>query len=375
MTPVARANAALHTPLCDMLKIDVPILLAGMGGASGVELTAAVSNAGGLGVLGCTGRTPEEMREWIVKTRELTDRPFGVDIILPAQMSRDAVTWKDLIGKIPEAHRNYVGELQKKFNLPEVTPEQIEKYFEGRPALGTGIDAQVEVVLDEKIPVFVSGLGSPGFMVERAHAQGMTVISIVGNVRAARKVMADGVDVVVAQGHDGGGHTGRIGTFVLIPQVIDAVKPLPVIAAGGVADGRGLAAALAFGCQAVWVGTRFLATPEAQISDWKKDQIVEATDGSTRITYAYTGKPCRSMRNGWVDAWESAPVDPLPMPLQPALVRPILAADPENPNVQANLVGQAVGMIHEIKPAGEVVAEMANEAAEILGRLGGPESG
>ena len=360
----------LWTPLCERLGMEVPIMLAGMGQASGPELTAAVSNAGGLGVLGLTGKTPEEMREWIVMTRELTDRPFGADIILPAQMSHEKVTWDDLIARLPTEHRDYLAELQKKFNLPDLSPEAVSEYFRGRPALGTGIDDQVEVILDEKVPVFVSGLGSPGFMVERAHAQGMVVISIVGNVRAANKVKADRVDMVVAQGHDGGGHTGRIGTFVLIPQVIDAVKPLPVIAAGGVADGRGLAAALAFGCEAVWVGSRFLATPEARISQWKKDGIVAANDSATRITYAYTGKPCRSLRNAWTDAWENAPVKPLPMPLQPALVRPILAADPENPEVQANLVGQASGLVHDIRPAGDIVREMAAEAAEILAGLG-----
>jgi len=363
-------TSSLRTPLCERLKIDVPIILAGMGTASGPALTAAVSNAGGLGILGCTGRTPEEIRQWIHETRELTDRPFGVDIILPAQMGHDPVAWSDVLESIPQEHRDYVRHLQSELKLPDLTRDEIASYFKGRPALGTGVDEQVEVILDEKIPVFASGLGSPGFMVQRAHDQGMVVMSVVGNVRAAKKVAGDGVDVVIAQGHDGGGHTGKIGSFVLIPQVIDAVSPLPVVAAGGVADGRGLAAALSFGCEAVWVGTRFLATREANIPEWKKQQIVSATDSSTRVTRCYTGKPCRVIRNRWTDAWETSPVDPLPMPAQPTLVRPLLEAAPNPDEVQANLAGQAAGLVSEIKPAAEVVAELMEDATAILGRLG-----
>lgn len=370
MANTSTKASILHTPICDTLNIEHPVLLAGMGGAARPELTAAVSNAGGLGVLGCTGQTADEMRADIRQTRELTDRPFGVDIILPAQMSHEVVTWEDLIGRIPKEHRDYVGELQKKFNLPDLTPEQISEYFEGRPALGTGIDEQIQVILDEKVPVFVSGLGSPGFMLERAHAQGMTVISIVGSVRAARKVLADGVDMIVAQGGDGGGHTGMVGTFSLVPQVVDTVAPTPVIAAGGVSDGRGLAAALAFGCQGVWVGTRFLASQEAYLAQWKKEGLVAAEDNATRITKSYTGKTCRVIRNAWTDAWEKAPVPTLPMPLQPALVRPILAADEDNQEVQANIGGQGSGLIHDIPPAGEILRRIVEEAAEIVQRLG-----
>jgi nitronate monooxygenase len=220
------------------------------------------------------------------------------------------------------------------------------------------------------VAVFASGLGSPGFLVERAHAQGMLVMSVVGNVRAARKVAGDGVDVVIAQGHDGGGHVGKIGSFVLIPQVVDAVQPLPVVAAGGVADGRGVAAALAFGCEGVWVGTRFLATREANIPDWKKEQIVEATDTATRVTRCYTGKPCRVIRNHWTDAWETSTVEPLPMPAQPTLVRPMLEAAANPGEVQANLAGQASGLVSEVKPAADVVTELVEDATKILGRLG-----
>ena len=362
-------TSILRTPLCERLNIEVPIILAGMGRAAGPELTAAVSNAGGLGVLGCTGQTPEEIREYIRQTKDLTDRPFGVDVILPAQMGHDPVTWIEVLSQIPPEHHAYVKKLQEELDLPKVTPEQIADYFAGRPALGTGVDDQIQVILDEKVAVFASGLGSPGFMVERAHAQGMLVMAVVGHVRAAQKVVGDGVDVVVAQGYDGGGHTGKIGTFSLIPQVVDAVSPVPVVGAGGVSDGRGLAAALAFGCQGVWVGTRFLATKEADIADWKKEGIVEANDRATLVTRSYTGKPCRVIRNRWTDAWEEAPVEPLPMPMQPALVRPVVEAEAEKHKVAANLAGQGAGLVRKIQTAEEVVRELVEDAEEVLTKL------
>lgn len=368
MTTLTKTSP-LHTPLCDRLNIDVPIILAGMGRASGPDLTAAVSNAGGLGVLGCTGQTPDEMREYIRKTKTLTDRPFGVDVILPAQMGHDPVTWAEILLKIPEEHQSYVRRLQKELGIDEVTPEQAAKYFAGRPALGTGVDEQIDVILDEKVEVFASGLGSPGFMVEGAHAQGMLVMSVVGTVRAAQKCVGDGVDVIVAQGYDGGGHTGQIGTFVLIPQVVDAVNPVPVVGAGGVSDGRGLAAAIVLGCQAVWVGTRFLATREASIPEWKKQGIVEAKDRATTITRSYTGKPCRVIKNAWTDAWDKAPVEPLPMPLQPALTRPIVEVDGEKHKMGANLAGQGSGLVNAIMTAEEVVRELVEDAEDIFNQV------
>ena len=369
MAATRTIESILHTPVCGMFGIEVPIFLAGMGGAAGPELAAAVTNAGGLGVLGGTGRTPGEIRDWIRQLRELTDGPFGVDLILPAQMSHETVTWQDLMDRIPEPHQKYSDELRAKFDIGGELHDEAARELAKRPALGTGIDEQVEVILEEKVPVFVSGLGSPGFMIERAHAQGMKVMSIVGNVRAAKKVLADKVDVIVAQGYDGGGHTGRIGTFSLVPQVVDAVSPLPVLAAGGVSDGRGLAAALAFGCQGVWVGTRFLATEEANIFEWKKEAIVAANDTATEISKSYTGKPCRVMRNDWTDAWNNAPVKPLPMPMQPALARPILEAAPDNIDIQSSPVGQGSGIIKDIRPAAEVVKMIVDEAIEVLGSL------
>ncbi len=349
----------LKTPLCKILGIEVPIITAGMAQAAGVELAAAVSNAGGLGVMGCTMDSPAELREKIRAVRRKTDKPFGVDLLLPPNVSLEMVTNEDLLDQIPASHRDFRENLRKTFNVPQLVEGD-------HHVLGTGALEQLEVLFEEKVPVFVSGLGSPGFMMERARAQGMKVMGVVGNVKNAKRVAAAGVDAVIAQGSEGGGHTGTVGTFALLPAVVDAVAPMPVVAAGSVSDGRGLAAAIVFGCQAVWVGTRFLATPEADTPQWKKEGIVAATEESTVRSRSYTGKPARVIKNTWTDQWEKAPVEPLPMPLQGALVSPLLNAVDEKPDMLANAAGQGIGIIREIKPAAQVVADMMRDAERIL---------
>ncbi|MBI1783662.1 nitronate monooxygenase [Candidatus Sumerlaeota bacterium] len=356
-----------HTPLCDLLGIEAPIILAGMAYAADVELTAAVSNAGGLGVLGSTGDKPEEIREKIRAIRKLTKKPFGVDVILPPTVSRDIAIPDNIMAMVPPEYKDYIRELRKRFNVPETEESQKIDFH----IMGTGAAAQVEVILEEKVPVFASGLGSPGFMVDRAHAQGMKVMAVVGNVRAAKKVLADKVDVIIAQGYDGGGHTGQVGTFSLLPQVVEVAGKVPVVAAGGVASASGLAAALAFGCQGVWVGTRFLATKEAAIAQWRKEGIVAATEDSTVRSRSYTGKPARMIKNEWTEAWEKGPLQPLPMPLQHLMITPVMQDAGENPRIGANASGQGCGLIHDIKPAAEIVREMVEGAAEILERVSG----
>lgn len=355
----------LKTPLCHALGIDVPIFLAGMGIPAGPRLAAAVSNAGGLGVMGGTRATPEELRSRIRQLRDLTDRPFGVDLILPQNVTREARSLASVAQDLPPAHVDYVEELRQRFHVPTEAPD-VPEDIELRPALGTNTEATVEVILEEQVPVFVAGLGSPGFMVERAHAQGMQVMAVVGSVKQASRCVQDGTDVIIAQGYEGGAHTSHIGTFALLPQVLDAVSPTPVVAAGGIGDGRGLAAALAFGCQAVWVGTRFLATPEADFSDWKKQRIVQAAEDATRTTRAYTGKNLRAIGNGWMDAWENGPLPPLGMPDQSVLVNPVMQASVDMPEVQSTPAGQISGLIHDIRPAADVVREMAEEAEDIV---------
>ena len=359
----------LHTPLCDRLGIDVPIISAGMGPIANPDLVAAVSNAGGLGVLGCTSMPVDEVRAVIRRTRELTDRPFGVDLILPARLEQGGVSMSDVATRIPEEHQATAARIATELGVepPSNAPSQ------ERNALGTDAEAQVEVILEEGVPVFVGALGSPGFVADRFHEAGATVISIVGSTKQAVAVAKDGADVVIAQGTEGGGHTGHVGTMALLPQVLDAVD-VPVVAAGGIGDGRGMAAALLMGCEAVWVGTRFLATEEAGIDGWQKAGIVAAADQSPIISRAYTGKRFRMLPNDWTRAWEEADVDPLPMPLQPVLAAMTLGRNATdrggNERVSMNGAGNIAGLITDVVPAAEVVRTMAAEAAELLAGAG-----
>jgi len=353
----------LRTSLCDFFDIEVPVVLAGMNDVSTPELAAAVSNAGGLGVLGGATLTPDELAEWIERTRQLTDRPFGVDTLLPArhagkgQHGGGAIDWS-----VSEQHVQFVEDFRRRHDLPDsdaappmFTPDFFEK--------------QIEVVLDLRVPVYVSGLGSPGFMVERAHQLGMKVGSVVGATRHAHKVLADGVDFVVAQGHDGGGHNSRVGTMALIPQVVDAVAGrVPVLGAGSIMDGRSLVAALALGAEGVWCGSAFLATEEAGLTQAQKEAVLESDEDNTVVSRAMTGKPARMIKNAWVEEFEASGLKPLQMPLQGLLAYPVMdAAEREGrKDINPGFAGQGIGLVDRIRPAAEVVAQMVREARAIL---------
>lgn len=361
-------DSKLHTPLCDRLGIEVPIISAGMGPIAGPDLVAAVSNAGGLGVLGCTSMSADEVRAVIRRTRELTDRPFGVDLILPARIEQGGVSVGAVAERIPAEHRAVAERIAADLGV-----EPPARGLGSRNALGTDAEAQIDVIVEEGVPVFVGALGSPGFAAERLKAAGTTVISIVGSTKQAQAVVRDGAEVVIAQGTEGGGHTGHVGTMALLPQVLDAVD-VPVVAAGGIGDGRGMAAALLMGCQAVWIGTRFLATDEAGIAGWQKAGILAAADQSPVISRAYTGKRFRMLPNQWTRAWEEAELDPLPMPLQPVLTSMILGTSATDrggrEDISMNGAGNIAGLIDSVVPAAEVVHSMASEAAELLAGAG-----
>ncbi|NNL86875.1 MAG: nitronate monooxygenase, partial [Myxococcales bacterium] len=224
----------LHTRICELFGIEFPVVLAGMGEASTPELAAAVSNAGGLGVLGAATCSPKRLRRWIEETRALTDRPFGVDTLLPASVRRSAAqegapargpSPRELV---PE-YRAIASEFLEREGLAEIRrPRRDPDDRDGPPLFTQGFfEAQMEVVVEERVPVYAAGLGDPGPWLDRLHANGTRVISVVGAVRHARKVRDSGVDVIVAQGHDGGGHNASVGTLALIPQVRDAVGDLP----------------------------------------------------------------------------------------------------------------------------------------------------
>jgi NAD(P)H-dependent flavin oxidoreductase YrpB (nitropropane dioxygenase family) len=229
-------------------------------------------------------------------------------------------------------------------------------------------DEQMEVVIEEKIPVFASGLGNPAKWVDRLHANGTKILSLVGNTKNAKRVADANVDVVVAQGTEAGGHTGRIATIALIPQVVDAIDPKPVVAAGGIGDGRGLAAALALGAIGVWCGTAFLVANEANQPDIQKERILAATDEDTRITKMYSGKTMRNITNPLIEAWEGAGIAALPMGLQGVLVGDLLYSIRKSGRMELlmNAAGQVSGLLHESRPAADILHGMVEQAAEII---------
>ncbi|MDO8616839.1 MAG: nitronate monooxygenase [Dehalococcoidia bacterium] len=312
----------LHTPICDKLGIEYPIFLAGMGGVSLSRLVAAVSNAGGLGITGAATLSPEQLREEIRQTRDLTDRPFAVDLLAP-------------------------------------DPERIRPHM--------------EVLFEEDVRIFVAGLAVPAEFIEEMHRRDMIVMVMCGKVRHALKSVQAGADIVAAQGTEAGGHTGEVGGIALVPAVVDAVS-VPVIAAGGMADGRGLVAALALGAQGAVFGTRFIATPEAQAAPLYREAIVRADDAGTMRTRCYTGKPARTIRTAYAEDWEQRrdEIQPFPMQAMVSVQNRVMdypgITDHFDPRGTFQPAGQSVALIHEIKPAGEVVRDIVREAEAVIDR-------
>ena len=310
-----------RTALTETLGIKYPIIQAGMGGVAGAELTAAVSNAGGLGVIGGAMLMADGLREEIRKVKDMTDKPFAVDLLLT----------------------------------------------EGMP----GLAEQIEAVYEEGIPVFASGLGNPAPYSAEMHRRGMKVIAVVGNVRNARRCAEGGADIIVAQGHEGGGHTGRVATLALVPQVVDAVKPLPVAAAGGIADGRGLVAALALGACGIWVGTRFVATHEAFGHLNYKNKIVESNEEGTVVTKAFTGKTCRVIRNKYVEDWLGREHEIKPFPFQVMVDGYKMDAATVRGDTEIGFMcaGQVSGLIDKVDKAEDVVQAFMEEADQVLAQM------
>ncbi|TRW14230.1 NAD(P)H-dependent flavin oxidoreductase [Glacieibacterium frigidum] len=314
---------SLRTPICDMLGVEHPILLAGMGGVSYAEVCAAVSEAGGFGSLGMAGVGPEGIRRQMRRVRELTDKPFGVDL-LTAQ---------------PES-----------------------------------LTASVDIIIEEGAKAFIAGLGVPVAIVDRLRAAGVVVMCMAGNVRHAVKAAEAGCDVVIAQGTEAGGHTGSVASVALWPQIVDAVD-VPVIAAGGLFDGRGLAAALAFGCQGVWMGTRFIASDEAHAAQEYKDAIVAMSESDTVISRAFTGKTLRAIANDTTREWEGKEAKPFAMQVMESVqlnrLGPIAGiVENVNPATQCLAAGQGGGAITEILPCAEIVRRTMAEAETAVARLG-----
>jgi len=315
----------MRTSICDLLNIKYPILLAGMGGVSYAELCAAVSEAGGFGTLGMAGRSQSELKEEIKRVRDLTDKPFGVDLLA-------------------------------------AVPESLER--------------AADAIIEGGAAAFISGLGvPPPHLVKKFHDAGLKVMNVNGTVKHAKSAEAGGLDAVVAQGTEAGGHTGRIAGLALIPQIVDAVK-IPVIAAGSIVDGRGLAAALALGAQGAWIGTRFIASNEAHAGALYKQVIVDAGDEDTVITRSYSGKPMRVFKNEWTQDWDARPGDIQKFPAQAMLshqagVMGGIGGQLEGLTRErsAFAMGQGAGAVHDVKPAGDIVREIVAEAEETIARM------
>jgi len=265
---------------------------------------------------------------------------------------------------LPKPHLEWYRQVKEEMGLPDPKVMIRLNTTTMRP------QESIQVCIEERVPLFCAGLGNPGFMVEEAHASGMKVLGITGNTKNARRIAQSGVDLLVAQGHEGGGHTGQVGTMALLPQAIDAAAPVPVLAAGGIGDGRGVAAALAMGCVGVWVGTRFLATKEGGALDINKERILDSADEGTRVSRAYTGKTLRASYNKFHRLWDNSGLDPLPFPTQVLISSALLwgFVETDQKDHVGGLAGQISGLIQEIKPAGQVLEEMVEETVDILTR-------
>ena len=361
-----------------MLGIEYPILSAGMGPSlvgektgAPVKLVVAVSEAGGLGVLGAAGYSIDEMRDAIREIKKMTGKPFGVDLLLPDQtVSREdavrvgpqEIPLRDLIKTLPKTHLDWIMKIKEEMHLPDIDGKLNVAVTTMRP------HAAVKACIEERVPLFCAGLGNPEFMVRDAHAAGMKVLGIAGNTKNAARIAKSGADLVVAQGYEGGGHTGRIGSAALWPQAIDAAAPTPVLAAGGIGDGRGVAAALAMGCVGVWVGTRFLASKEGGIMDVQKDAILAATDEDTRRTFLYTGKTSRITYNQFYDLWERSGLETLPFPRQVLVASAMVEMFTKARKIKyiGTFAGQISGLIRDIRPAARILEDMVAETVDVL---------
>jgi NAD(P)H-dependent flavin oxidoreductase YrpB (nitropropane dioxygenase family) len=365
----------VRTPLCDLLGIEHPIV----GFTPSEHVAAAISRAGGLGVLGCVRFNDPAELDTVLRWMDASTggRPYGVDVVMPAQVPAEGGP-VDLSEQIPAAHREFVEDTLVKLGVPPLP--------DGAPP-GDGVlgwlhsvaRQQVEVALGHPARLIANALGPPpADVIERAHERGMLVAALAGKAGHARGHAESGVDIVVAQGYEAGGHTGEIASMVLIPEIVDAVGPqVPVLAAGGIGCGRQIAAALALGAVGVWMGSAWLITQEYALTSAApalRAALLAATSSDTVRSRIYSGKPARLLRNRWTQAWaEPGAPEPLPMPLQNLLVseahRRLMHSG--EPDLVPMPVGQIVGRMNEVRPVAEVIASLVRETEEAMDRLNG----
>jgi NAD(P)H-dependent flavin oxidoreductase YrpB (nitropropane dioxygenase family) len=367
----------MHTRVCDLLGIEFPIFAF----THCRDVVAAVGKAGGFGVLGAVGFPPEQLEielKWI--DEHIGDRPYGVDIVIPGKYEGmgeiDPVKLEQqLLAAVPPQHRQFADRILEEHGVPKLPAgEKGANQLLGWTAATA--NPQIDVALrHERVKLIANALGTPPpDVIERIHQAGRLVVALCGAAKQARAHKEAGVDIIVAQGTEGGGHTGEIGSVVLWPEVIDAVKPTPVLAAGGIGTGRQMAAALALGAEGVWTGSIWLTVQEAESPPAQVEAYLAATSRDTVRSRSFTGKPCRMLRNDWTEAWErpDAP-KPLGMPLQfmvtaDAVSRGHRYADKAK-QVMFNPVGQIVGRMNAVRPVREVMREMVEECIDTVSRV------
>jgi NAD(P)H-dependent flavin oxidoreductase YrpB (nitropropane dioxygenase family) len=376
----------MRTAITEMFGIDVPILAF----SHCRDVVAAVSKAGGMGVLGAVAHSPEQLEvdlDWIES--EIGDRPYGVDLIVPARYAgsdEGGLTAETIRALIPPEHAAFVDDILRRYEVPELVADDGAPSSGGIATGGAGAifsasraDPQLDVALAHRTTLVVNALGPPTeHMIERAKEEGRRIGALAGAAIHAERHVNAGVDLIVAQGSEAGGHTGEIGSMVLIPEIVDAVGEVPVLGAGGIGRGRQMAAAMALGAQGVWCGSVWLTTEEAETHPVVKEKMLQARSSDTIRSRSRTGKPARQLRSAWTDEWDDPDTPaPLGMPLQPilvdeALVRIERAAHRSGSGAEklANyFVGQIVGTMNQVKPAAEVVYEMIDEFIDAVQSL------
>lgn len=373
----------MKTPICEMLGIEFPLFAF----SHCRDVVAAVSRAGGFGVYGATGQTPETIHQelkWI--DEHVGGKPYGIDVLVPENLStagETGVTRKSLESRVPQQHRDFAAGLLADAGIEAVTRQYRDDQpqpFDPENALRT-----LEAAFDHPIRLIANALGvPPPEMIEMGKAHGVPVAALVGAKEHAIRQVNAGVDIIVAQGTEAGGHCGEVTTMVLIPEVIKALKPIrdvPVLAAGGIMNGEQMAACMAMGAAGAWTGSVWLATVESETSPVFREKMIEASSRDAVRVRSRTGKPARQLRSAWTEAWERSPNSPgaLPMPLmslvsEGALRGATAAAEAGNPKARdlvTYFVGQGVGLVDEVRSAGQVVQSFKEDFLTAVERLNG----
>jgi NAD(P)H-dependent flavin oxidoreductase YrpB (nitropropane dioxygenase family) len=369
----------VKSPLCETLGIEFPLFAF----SHCRDVVAAVSRAGGFGVLGATRHTPESIQielQWI--DDHVQGKPYGLDVLIPENLAtrgEPGLTARALAARIPQEHRDFVAELLRRNHVPAPA----DQVSDGAPPYDPGQALEtLEAAFRHPIKLIANALGvPPPSMIELGQRHGVPVAALVGAKEHAIRQVEAGVDILVVQGCEAGGHCGEVSTLVLVPEVLKAVKPLgniPVLAAGGIMTGRQMAACMALGAAGVWTGSVWLATTESETSAIFREKMIAATSRDTVRSRGRTGKPSRQLRSSWTDAWElpDSP-NPLPMPLQSlisegalrAVERSAAAGNPAARNLVTYFVGQGVGLIDNVKSARQVVEEFKLDFADAVEEL------